>query len=272
MHATSRESLSALRERFDSLTDEMATQSLRTLGAELSSVTGVLASERMLRRRLADPAASESSRSGLVDAVFGGKIGDPASRLLREAAAQRWSRSGDLLDAVELLARQSMLSAAEREGTLDETEDELFRFGRVLGSEDRLRELLGEVSVPAERRLGLLRDVLDGKVGRDTAELLDQAVRSPRGRSLDLVVDQLAGLAAARRERSVAQVTAAAPLSPEQEERLAQVLAQIYRKTISVQVEVDPEVWGGLVVRVGDEVIDGSTASKLARASQGLPA
>jgi F-type H+-transporting ATPase subunit delta len=97
-------------------------------------------------------------------------------------------------------------------------------------------------------------------------------VRTARGRSLDQLVEQLAELAAARRERSVAQVTAAAPLSAQQEERLAQVLTRIYGRTISVQVDVDPELVGGLVVRVGDEVIDGSVASKLAKAGQGLPA
>src|SRR5207248_1537162 len=83
---------------------------------------------------LADPVASEQARTGLVDALFGGKVGDLAVQLLRDTASVRWSRAGDVIDAVELLARQALLAAAERDDVLDETEDELFRFGRLLGT------------------------------------------------------------------------------------------------------------------------------------------
>jgi F-type H+-transporting ATPase subunit delta len=272
MHATSRESLATARERFEALTADIDTAGLRRLGGELSAVLGVLSRERTLLRHLADPAAAEPVRDGLAAAVFSGKISDPAVSVVRAVAVLRWSNAGDLADTVELLARQAVLTAAERENTLDETEDELFRFGRVLESENQLRALLSDAQAPAQRRLELLQRVLDGKVGRDTLDLLEQVVRVPRGRSLDIAVGQLAELAAARRQRTVAQVTASAPLTAQQEDRLARVLSQIYRRTISVQIEIDPEVVGGLVVRVGDEVIDGSIASRLAQAARGLPA
>lgn len=271
MQATSREALSAIREQFDELTRGADTSTLRQLGDDLSGVVGLLSGERVLRRHLSDPAAPESSRRALADRVFDGKVSDLAARALREVVARRWSRTADLLDAVEVLASRSVLAAAEQEGTLDETEDELFRFGRVLGSEGRLRQLLGDGSTSADQRLRLLHQVLQGKVGADTLHLLEQPVRAPRERGLDVVIGQLAELAASRRDQSVAQVTVAAPLSEEQERRLAGVLSRIYGKTMSIQVEVDPEVIGGLVVRVGDEVIDGSVVSRLAKASQELP-
>jgi F-type H+-transporting ATPase subunit delta len=272
MHATSRESVKVARARLEELTEDVDNATLRQVAGELSAVVGVLGRERVLLRHLADGGVGEVTRGGLAAGVFAGKISELAVALLREVAALRWSTSADLAGAVELLARQCVLKAAERENTLDETEDELFRFSRVLGSENRLRSLLSDSQVPADRRLELLRAVLAGKVGGDTLALLEQAVRVPRGRSLDVVAGQLAELAAARRERTVAQVTAAAPLTGEQEERLARVLSGIYRRTISVQVEVDPEVLGGLLVRVGDEVIDGSVANRLALAARGLPA
>ncbi|TNC22094.1 F0F1 ATP synthase subunit delta [Amycolatopsis alkalitolerans] len=271
MQASSRESLAIVRERLDELTADVSVEALRQLGSELSAVVELLARERVLLRHLADPSAGEQARAGLVGRVFDGKVGATAVRVLREVAGQRWSRPRDLVDAVELLGRQAVLTATERENTLDETEDELFRFGRVLGSENALRSLLSDATVPAERRLTLLHGVLDRKVGRDTMDLLEQAVRAPRGQTLDVLITQLADLAAQRRQRTVAFVTASAPLTSAQEERLAQVLSRIYARTISVQVDVDPEVLGGLVVRVGDEVIDGSVASRLAYASRGLP-
>jgi F-type H+-transporting ATPase subunit delta len=101
--------------------------------------------------------------------------------------------------------------------------------------------------------------------------LLEQTVREPRGRSLELVVGKLAELAAAMRSRSVAHVTAAAPLTDEQESRLAQTLSRIFGRAVSVQVVLDPDLLGGLVIRVGDEVIDGSVAARLAKARQELP-
>jgi F-type H+-transporting ATPase subunit delta len=272
MHATSRESLATARQRLEELTSDADTGELRRLGAELTAILDVLLAERVLLRHLADPATAESARGGLATGVFGGKVGELASSALREVAVLRWSTWRDLADAVELLARQAVLIAAERENTLDETEDELFRFGRVLGSENELRSLLSDGQTPVDRRLGLLHAVLDGKAGRDSLDLLEQVVRVPRGRSLDVVVGHLAEFAAARRQRTVALVSAAAPLTEEQEERLARVLSQVYGRTISVQVELDPEVLGGLVIRVGDEVIDGSVANRLAMAARGLPA
>ncbi|HEV7451100.1 MAG TPA: F0F1 ATP synthase subunit delta, partial [Pseudonocardiaceae bacterium] len=73
---------------------------------------------------------------------------------------------------------------------------------------------------------------------------------------------------AARRERSVAHVTAAGPLSQQQEHRLLDVLNRIYQRPISLKVDLDPELLGGLVIRVGDEVIDGSVSARLDQARQ----
>jgi F-type H+-transporting ATPase subunit delta len=58
-------------------------------------------------------------------------------------------------------------------------------------------------------------------------------------------------------------VTSAVALTPEQEQRLTDVLGRLYGRTIGLQVTVDPSVLGGLVVQVGDEVLDGSIAHRL---------
>ena len=76
--------------------------------------------------------------------------------------------------------------------------------------------------------------------------------------------------ASRRRGQSVARVTTAVALTPAQEERLAGVLSRLYGRTIGLQVTVDPDVLGGLVVQVGDEVIDGSVAHRLEAARRRL--
>ena len=271
MQAASRESLAAASERLDQVVAGADAGQLRTLADELFGVLGVLDRERVLRRHLTDPGTPEEGRRRLTRGVLEGKVGDPAVTVVAGLAGARWSVTSDLLEALETLARRVVFVLAERDGVLEDVEDELFRFSRILAAQPRLRDLLADASAPVDGRVELLDGLIDGKVTPVTRQLLDQTVREPRGRSLELVVGKLAELAAAMRSRSVARVVAAAPLTDEQESRLAQTLSQIFGRAVSVQVELDPDVLGGLVIRVGDEVIDGSVAARLAKARQQLP-
>jgi F-type H+-transporting ATPase subunit delta len=270
MQAASREALAGARQRLDERIADTSVAGVRGLSGELFEITGVLVRERALRRLLTDPATDPAERTRLADTVFGGKVSDGAQDTLNGLVTARWSHPGDLVDALETLARRAQFAVATEDGSLEDVEDELFRFARVLDSEQRLRELLADEAQPVASRLELLDGLVSGKVKPVTRELLAQTVRMPRGRSLDVVVTELAELAAASRERSVARVTAAAPLTAAQEKRLADALARIYGRAVSVQVELDPEQLGGLVIRVGDEVIDGSIATRLAQARQEL--
>ncbi|MGH3621155.1 MAG: F0F1 ATP synthase subunit delta, partial [Sciscionella sp.] len=164
MQATSRESLQTARGRFDELVSSADDAALKQLGDELGSVTTLLATERVLRRHLADSSVPPSDRQALVDGLFGDKLGGSTVDLLRDVAMARWSRSVDLLDAIELFARLALLTAAERAGNAEDVEDELFRFGRIVESEPRLAELLGDVASPAEQRVQLLDALLENKV------------------------------------------------------------------------------------------------------------
>ena len=155
---------------------------------------------------------------------------------------------------------------------VDEVEDQLFRFGRVLDAEPRLAALLSDYTTPAEGRIALLDKVLDGSgVDGTAAALLSQTIGQLRGERADEAVIDLAELAVARRGEVVAHVTAAAELSDAQRDRLTEVLTRIYGHPVSVQLHVDPELLGGLSIAVGDEVIDGSIASRLAAAQTQLP-
>jgi len=160
---------------------------------------------------------------------------------------------------------------AEKDGTLDDVEDELFRFGRILDREPQLNSLLADGHQPEDRRTGLLDAVLGDKVTPVAAALLRQTVRLPRGRHLDLAAEELAELAAARRHRYVARVRTAVALTPQQEQRLSASLTRLYARPMSLQIELDEHLLGGLVVEVGGELIDGSVAGRLAAAQRSLP-
>lgn len=271
LQPASRESLAEAGTRLDAHVDEAGGSDLERLGDDLFAVLRLVAGELTLRRHLADPAVPAASRTGLADQLLDGKIGRPALDLVSDLVSARWSRSVDLVEALETLARRATLGVAEKDGSLDEIEDQLFRFGRILDREPQLRGLLADHGAPEEQRVGLLREVLADKVSPVTATLLEQTVRLPRGRSLDVAAEELSELAAARRDRYVAHVSAPVRLSSEQEQRLTDSLTRLYGRPISLQVELDPDLLGGLVVRVGGELIDGSVSGKLAAARRTLP-
>jgi F-type H+-transporting ATPase subunit delta len=95
-------------------------------------------------------------------------------------------------------------------------------------------------------------------------------VSEPRGRTLEDGLAEYARLAAEIRERSVARVTTAVRLTEAQEERLAAALGRTLGRQVQLQLDVDPAVIGGVVVRVGDEVIDGTTRHHLRAARVAL--
>jgi len=271
MQSASRESLAEATKRLDAHVDGAAAADLATLGDDLFAVLRLIVSEPTLRRHLADPSVPAAARTRLADQLFNGKIGRAALDIVSDTVSARWSRSADLEDAIEALARRATLGVAEKDGSLDEVEDQLFRVGRILDREPQLAQLLGDRTQPVDGRVGLLKKVLGNKVSPVTATLLEQAVRVPQGRSLDRAAEQLAELAAARRDRSVAHVRTPVRLSPGQEQQLTESLSRVYGRPISLQVELDESLIGGLVVNVGDELIDGSVASRIAAARRSLP-
>ncbi len=271
LQASSRESLATAEAKLDGLVDSSSPADLKKLGDELFAVTRLVGSQLSLRRHLADPSVAEEARAGLIRQLLGSQVGESALDVVTGLVSSRWSRTLDLVDALELMARRATLGVAEKEGTLDDVEDELFRFGRILDREPELMALLADENQPADQRAALLDTVLGDKVSTTGATLLRQTVRAPRGRHLDLAAEELAELAAARRDRYVARVRTAVALTDEQERRLTDTLTRIYNRPMSLQIELDEDLLGGLVVEVGGEVIDGSVAGRLAAARRHLP-
>lgn len=271
LQATSRESLAAATARLDALVDASSAADLAQLGDQLFAITRLVAGQAALRRALSDPAAPQEARTGLLRQVLGGRVGATALEVAGGLVATRWSASRDLVEALEVIARRAVLGVAEKDGTLDEVEDELFRFGRILDREPQLTSLLADTHQSEDGRIRLLDTVLGDRVTPVVSTLLRQTVRLPRGRHLDLAAEELAELAAARRHRYVARVRTAVALTPQQEERLSASLTRLYGRPMSLQIELDEHLLGGLVVEVGGELIDGSVAGRLAAARRSLP-
>jgi len=273
MRSSSRDAQSALVERFTAMSGSLTGEQLSTLASELVSVDALLLGEPILARHLAEATGETAAKQQMLSRLLAGKVGANTLEILNTAVSVRWSRTADLGDAVEHIARLALLVRAEQEGQADEVAEQLFRFGRILNAQPRLSSLLGDYTQPAQQRITLLRSVLDGAGGVNptAAALLTQTVELLRGERADDAVQELAELAVAHRGEIVAEVAAAAELTDAQRRRLTEVLSRIYHHPVSVQLNVDPELLGGLSVEVGDEVIDGTLSARLAAAEIRLP-
>ncbi|MFE3293123.1 F0F1 ATP synthase subunit delta [Rhodococcus sp. NPDC059234] len=267
MYAASREALahtrSALESALAGVSAGAATAAAAQTGAELFTAVEVLDGQRTLRAALADPSAPASVREALAGQVFSAKVSAETLATLTAAAGQDWSSSADLRNSLVLLGRESLLRAADDQNQLDTVEDELFRLGRIVAGNSELEQALSDRARPSSAKRELLSKLLYGKVTAVSEALANQAVGRLNTAPAD-AFNELSELAAARRDKAVAHVRSASPLSDAQAERLAATLSRTYGKPVTVHVEVDPELLSGLVVRVGDEVIDGSAAGRLA--------
>ncbi len=106
----------------------------------------------------------------------------------------RWSQSRDLVDALEELADTADLTAAQKAGRLDNVEDELFRFGRIVASNTELRAALTNRSATTSAQGELLRSLLGGRADVTTERLVTRLVTVPRGRSPESGLESLSRL------------------------------------------------------------------------------
>ncbi|MDP9434697.1 MAG: F0F1 ATP synthase subunit delta [Actinomycetota bacterium] len=271
MDGVSRDSLRAALARFEEQVGSLpGGAEAGTVSEGLYAVAALLDREPSLRRAFTDPASSPQSRRGLAERLLSGQLPDLPLRTFSDLVASPWSSAADLRQAVETVAANAALRAAEGDGVLDDVEDELFRFARLLEREPQLRGALTDPGLPDDRKAALLRSLLGGRAQPATVRLVEILVTRPRGRSLEVALEELSRLAAARRQRLLAKVTVARPLDELQAQRLRAALAGTYGREVDLQVDVDPGVLGGVRVRVGDEVIDGTVTSRLRTARRRL--
>lgn len=158
---------------------------------------------------------------------------------------------------------EAVVAVAKAEDDLAVVEDELFALARVLESSDELREVLSDRRVPAARRQQIAEDVLAGRVSDATLALVSMVVAAGRGGDLGSIISAAVERSASLREKAVAEVRSAVTLSDDQRRRLGEALKEATGKDVTVKVIVDGDVLGGLITRIGDEVIDGSVRTRI---------
>lgn len=260
MQGSSGDSLSRLNDALGAALDGGADGA--AVGNSLFAASDVLREQPALRRAATDPSSPAEAKSALARGVFGSHLDAVATDLVAQAAGLRWAASGNLATALEQLGVVAVVKAADKAGEGDRLEDELFQFGRLVTDNPQLRDALSDPARSRADKEGLVRSLLEGKAAAGTVRLAERTVSGVH-LTVTRAVSEYTKVAAATRNRMVALVRSATPLNDDEQARLGDVLARSYDRPVHLNVVVDPTVVGGISVEIGDQVIDGTIASRL---------
>jgi F-type H+-transporting ATPase subunit delta len=264
---SSRASLVAARIALDAAVKGVDAKTASTLSSELFFITDVLGSNISVRRALTDPSRDAQSKSVFVKDLLASKVGAPALGLLTEISALRWSGAKDLVQVIEQLAIEAEASAANISGELDRVEEEIFVVFNTITNSSELRKAFKSDAVQAKSKLA--QEILKNS-SPSTSKLLSHMVNSWRGRSIEATFADYQWALAARRNRVIALVKVAAPITQDQQTRLVTALTSKVGQPVRINIEIDPYVIGGVSVKFADEIVDGSISNRLAGAARAL--
>jgi len=266
---SSRQSLVIARGALDAAVKGASAATASEISSQLFFATEVFAGKAALRRAITDPSRDVASKSALIKELFGSKIGKEASDLISGVAALRWSASKDVIYVLEQLAIEAEASSANINNELDRLEDELFSASRILlGSAELRSALVGGAG--ADLKAALVTELLTKSASASTVKLVRALVTQRRGRSIEAAFAQYLFGLANRRNRLIAVVRTAAPISDAQKVRLSGAIEKQVGQPIRVNIQVDPTIIGGVSIKFADEVIDASISNRLAHAGRAL--
>jgi len=227
-------------------------------GEQLLAAGRVIGESSPLRAALADPSTAAADKSSIVESVFS-TISSEARSLLATIVTNRWSSEDDLLAGIEEIGFRVIADSAEKAGI----EAELFAFGEAVNSDNDLELAVGSKLGSNTAKVALIETLLGSKASPQTVSIIGHLVQQPRGRRIAELLRNAASIVADQSGLSVATVTTATALDAKQLARLGAGLAQTYGRELRINQVVDPTLLGGVRVQIGDDVIDGSVASRL---------
>lgn len=256
MGSATREALSTATARLASLggSVDLAT------GEELFAAGRIIGDSSHLLGALSDPGVEPAAKTALVRRLFGTGYSATTVDLLDTVAVSRWSSRDDLLAGIEELGIRAVASSVGASASIDR---ELFEFARAVTSNSSLELALGSKLGSVEQKRSLVERLLGGRASQATVAIARQLVTQPRGRRIGELIRYASTIVADQSGSRVATVTVAAPLGVERIARLERALTGTYGRTVQINQVIDPSVVGGVRIQVGDDVIDGSVATRI---------
>ena len=187
--------------------------------------------------------------------------GERAEKARRAHRAKPGTRA-----VAERYARALLEVALDKKADLDRIDKELAGFQALLERESALDAALAAPTIPAAKRVEILEAVLaTAKVSPETLNLLRLLAKNERVPIVPFVAESYRRLVLDHRQIQPGEVVSAQPLSGDQKKRLAGQLGLALGKTMELTYRTDPEILGGVVVRVGNRMFDASVTTELRR-------
>jgi F-type H+-transporting ATPase subunit delta len=282
----------------DRLCETVDADALRRMADETASVARLVSHNATLRAALSDTAIPPAGRRAVLEELLADRVSGPTRRL--EAFTVAAVSPSEVTRAASWLAVETARAAEGRrleapalgrsEGRqrvggyaaaldeelssddLEEMEDALFRLARIIESTPPLRAVLTDRDQPAEARTAVVRDLLQAKVPASTRDLVEYVVRAGRSRDVVGTLDWLVERTAEVRGWRVARVHAAHEIDPEQRRELSSSLSRLAGAPVDLEVTVEPRLLGGVVVEIGDLLLDASARGRLDRLREHMQA
>ena len=166
----------------------------------------------------------------------------------------------------QLIAKRyatALFEIAMENGQLDAYEKEVKTLLEIIKNENELLQTLGHPHILAEEKIDLLEKIFASTLSKDILGLMVMVVRKSREAHLVAILEAFVAMAKEAKHIATATVTSAVPLTEEQKAKIVQKLTTSLGKAVELDTAVDPSLMGGLIIRVGDRVIDSSIAGKL---------
>jgi F-type H+-transporting ATPase subunit delta len=255
------------------LLDEAAGRGQRAIDqvqSDLDQFARLLVHQVRLRKALADPGLPPEPKRALLADLGQGRLDDTSVELLATVATRQRVGLRGFPGLLASLAAMAAFTAADRAGQLEQLESELFSVATMYEQQHAVRSALTDPGLPVANKRALVADLLAGRVGERAVALADLAVELGEGHDLDTQLKEWAEESAARHNRVVAEVRSAVALDDRRRARLAEALTRVLGKPVVLQATVDKAILGSVVVRVGNELFDGSIRSRLEQAREAL--
>ena len=234
------------------------------IGNELFSVTNVLDRNIRLERALTDPSRPVEDKVALLNKLVGDQAHEMTMEILTDLVGRRWSRVSDIANAVEDFGVDGMMYYADATDATLQVSIELAELHSALLNLPVVRSGLSSDRAPAEARIKLLYALVGNKdLNKVTMRLAEHAACNPRRRRYLSTIHWLINKFSRHMGESMVTVTTAAPLNPEQVDKLIAVYSKRLGRPVHINSNVDPTVIGGMRIEIGDEVTDNTVVAQL---------
>ena len=234
------------------------------IGNELFSVTNVLDRNIRLERALTDPSRPVEDKVALLNKLVGDQAHEMTMEILTDLVGRRWSRVSDIANAVEDFGVDGMMYYADATDATLQVSIELAELHSALLNLPVVRSGLSSDRAPAEARIKLLYALVGNKdLNKVTMRLAEHAACNPRRRRYLSTIHWLINKFSRHMGESMLTVTTAAPLNPEQVDKLIAVYSKRLGRPVHINSNVDPTVIGGMRIEIGDEVTDNTVVAQL---------